>query len=75
MQQQPERFINTRSGGQRSIGKGAIVNVASLAGLRPVPGAVQYSASKFGAVGVGMNAGMFLPLQLLCEAYLGSISI
>jgi hypothetical protein len=32
----------------RSAGGGAIVNVASLAGRTPVPGAATYSASKFG---------------------------
>jgi short-subunit dehydrogenase len=32
----------------REAGQGAIVNVASLAGRTPVPGAATYSASKFG---------------------------
>ena len=32
----------------REAGEGAIVNVASLAGRTPVPGAATYSASKFG---------------------------
>lgn len=32
----------------RKAGEGAIVNVASLAGRTPVPGAATYSASKFG---------------------------
>jgi len=32
----------------RAAGEGAIINVASLAGRTPVPGAATYSASKFG---------------------------
>ena len=32
----------------RTAGSGAVVNVASLAGCTPVPGAASYSASKFG---------------------------
>lgn len=32
----------------RTVGSGAIINVASLAGQTPVPGAAAYSASKFG---------------------------
>ena len=32
----------------KEVGEGAIINVASLAGRTPVPGAATYSASKFG---------------------------
>ncbi|EFV13912.1 SDR family oxidoreductase [Segniliparus rugosus] len=37
-------------------GRGHIVNVASLAGVVPIPGMTTYNASKFGAVGASLAA-------------------
>lgn len=56
----------------RDAGSGAVVNVASLAGCTPVPGAASYSASKFGLRafslalaeelrGSGINIGVVSP--------------
>lgn len=39
----------------RSAGEGAVVNVASLAGCTPVPGAAAYSATKFGLRGLTLS--------------------
>lgn len=41
----------------REAGEGAIINVASLAGRTPVPGAATYSASKFGLRAFTMALG------------------
>jgi NAD(P)-dependent dehydrogenase (short-subunit alcohol dehydrogenase family) len=42
----------------RTLGRGAIVNVVSDAGIIAVPGSVEYNASKFAAVGITKTAGM-----------------
>ncbi|KAK7943571.1 oxidoreductase [Apiospora aurea] len=41
----------------RIIGRGAIVNICSIAGLVSVPGNIEYVASKFAAVGITKTAG------------------
>lgn len=43
----------------RIIGRGAIVNVASVAGLSASPGSVEYTASKFAVIGITRTAGEF----------------
>ncbi len=45
----------------RTLGRGAIVNVASLAGIVAPPGEVEYNASKFAAVGITKTAGELSP--------------
>lgn len=42
------------------VGRGHIINIASLAGLSPVPGLGLYSASKFAVRGYSLSAGMEL---------------
>lgn len=50
----------------RTLGRGAIVNVCSEAGLVAPAGTVEYNASKFAAVGITKTAGkLFLPFPLL----------
>ena len=49
-------FVEHRNG-RRSLGKGAIVNVASLASYAAAPYKVQYVASKFAAMGITKTAG------------------
>lgn len=58
MNRQDERFVNGRSG-RRSIGKGAIVNLASVAGMIAVPTHVQYVASKYAARGIVKTTGKY----------------
>ena len=43
----------------RQLGRGAIVNTCSVAGLIGLPGIVEYAASKFAAVGITKVAGTF----------------
>lgn len=47
----------------RPRGQGHIINIASLAGLSPVPGLGLYSASKFAVRGYSLAAGMELAPQ------------
>ena len=56
MSKQDERFVSGRNG-QRSIGKGAIATVTSLAGPLPVPKNVHYCASKAAAGSITEVAG------------------
>ena len=42
--------------GMIDVGRGHIVNIASMAGMIPLPGMVTYNASKFAAVGVSLAA-------------------
>jgi NAD(P)-dependent dehydrogenase (short-subunit alcohol dehydrogenase family) len=54
----------------RVIGRGAIVNVCSDAGLVGLPGSVEYNASKFAAVGITKTAGKIARyLVLLPSSY------
>ncbi|GAA1481157.1 SDR family oxidoreductase [Gordonia sinesedis] len=42
--------------GMAERGRGSVVNVASMAGMIPVPGMVTYNASKFAALGASLDA-------------------
>ncbi|MEO6793597.1 MAG: SDR family NAD(P)-dependent oxidoreductase [Mycobacterium sp.] len=44
--------------GMAQRGRGHVVNVASMAGMIPVPGMVTYNASKFAALGASLGGGM-----------------
>lgn len=52
-----ERLVTTGAGRPRVIGRGAIVNVCSMAGLVAFPSSIEYTASKFAAVGITKTAG------------------
>ena len=49
----------------RQLGRGAIVNTCSIAGLMGQPGLVEYTASKFAAVGITQVAGTLCPSSQL----------
>ncbi len=56
-------IMGTRTAAKHMIGAGAkghIVNIASLAGVAPIPGLSVYSASKFGARGFSIAAAVDL---------------
>lgn len=42
----------------RTLGRGSIVNVCSVAGILAPPDSVEYNASKFAAIGITKSAGM-----------------
>jgi NAD(P)-dependent dehydrogenase (short-subunit alcohol dehydrogenase family) len=56
MAKQDEKFVEGRNG-RRSIGRGAVVNIASLAAPVAVPTHVQYCASKAAALSITRVAG------------------
>ena len=56
MKEQPEKFVEGRSG-PRSIGRGVIVNLVSMAGCMAFPKGVAYVSSKHAAQGVTLTAG------------------
>ena len=58
MKAQEEQFITGRNG-SRSLGRGTIVNMASLASYVGVYSAVQYSSSKAAALGITRTAGKY----------------
>lgn len=58
MLKQDERYVEGRSG-KRSVGKGCIVNMSSVAGKSANPDHVQYTSSKWAAIGVTKTAGEF----------------
>ncbi|KAI9727522.1 MAG: hypothetical protein M1828_006464 [Chrysothrix sp. TS-e1954] len=62
MLEQEERFVEHRNG-RRSVGKGAIVNITSLASFTPAPYKVHYVASKFAAMGITKTAALELCRQ------------
>ena len=55
-------FLGTREAGRRMVarGQGHIINVASLAGITPVPGLAVYCASKHAVRGLTLAAAMEL---------------
>ncbi|KAF2729364.1 NAD(P)-binding protein [Polyplosphaeria fusca] len=60
MQGQAPRTVNLKRVGERSIGRGSIVNVASAAALAAVPGKVAYISSKHAVLGVTRTAAIDL---------------
>ncbi|KAH7370657.1 NAD(P)-binding protein [Rhexocercosporidium sp. MPI-PUGE-AT-0058] len=55
----------------RTLGRGAIVNVCSVAGILPPPGSVEYNASKFAAIGITKTAaneygGSMIRINAVC---------
>ncbi|KAL9047834.1 MAG: hypothetical protein Q9162_007934, partial [Coniocarpon cinnabarinum] len=54
-----ERFVENRAGSaKRSVGRGAIVNLVSTAGLYGLQNSVTYTASKHAAIGVNRCAAL-----------------
>lgn len=55
-------FYGTRAAGRvmKQQGKGAIVNISSIAGISPVPGSTVYSASKAGVISLTEGAAVEL---------------
>lgn len=45
----------------RVIGRGSIVNTASVLGIAAMPGSVEYNSSKFAAIGITKTAGLYSP--------------
>ena len=60
MQRQDPATRLERSG-PRDLGRGAIVNVASLLGLTTIAGEHSYAASKHGIIGLTKTAGETIP--------------
>ena len=63
--QEPRSFCHSRTGSERELGRGCIVNITSVMSYVGIPGKVAYMASKHAAIGVTKASGEYLhPVRL-----------
>ncbi|PWY83835.1 oxidoreductase [Aspergillus sclerotioniger CBS 115572] len=56
--QEPRTHTSRRSNTTRSLGRGAIVVIASINGIIAAPGMIPYTASKYAAIGIAKTAAV-----------------
>ena len=62
MKTQEPLKVQTSRHGARDIGRGAIVNIASVLSTFALPGRLSYVASKHAVVGLGRSLGAYIPV-------------
>lgn len=55
--QEPRTHHSARHGSTRSLGRGAIVTIASVNAFVPAPGMLPYTSSKHAVIGITKTAG------------------